>query len=163
MDGLERAPSLRIVTISFHSFNKSMLHTLAENRSMNEIRLILPPPRMWNFSVDCSVHNLDLDTKVKDLVVLQSSTVDPTNCSQNILSPSNPLFAPMADVDDNVHDAIWDRILRFALEVDAYKDGSKCFDGWLLQQLTRTHTSVSQVFKLFQVIQIHYHPFHIRA
>jgi hypothetical protein len=116
---------------------------------------------MWNLNVDYSMHNLDLDTKVKDLVVLQSSTVDPTNCSQNILSPSNPLFAPMANVDDNVHDAIWDRILCFALKVDAYKDGSKCFDGWLLQQLTCTPTSVSQVSKLFQVIQIHYHPFHI--
>jgi hypothetical protein len=155
MDGLKRAPSLRIVSIPFYYFDNSLFRPLAENQSMKEIRLMLPPLNRENMNFDYSVHNMNLDPKVQDLVVPQPSTVVPTNCSPNISSPSDPLFKPMADVDDNVHDTIWDRILRFTLEADAYEHGSECFAGWLLLQLTRTRTSVPQVSKLFQVIPFH--------
>jgi hypothetical protein len=135
-----------------------MLHTLAKNPSLKEIRLILPPPRIGQ--TDYKMHYQDLEPRVKDLVVFLSefSSVGSPN-----IAPSDPLFVPMAHVDNNVRDAIWDRILHFALEVDACRDGTKSFNNQLMAQLTDTRTSVPQVSKLFKVIQIHYHHFHIRA
>jgi hypothetical protein len=63
----------------------------------------------------------------------------------------------MAHVDDNMRDMIWDHILRLALDVDLYKDGTAYVNGQLLEQLTSTRTSVPQVSKDFKVICTHLH------
>jgi hypothetical protein len=105
MDGLKWAPSLRIVTVPWDLSSESMLRTIGENLSLEEIRLILPPPR--NSGVDYTTYYKHLDPRVRALIVFQPdpSSAIPTDRSQthllansppNISPSSDPLFVPMA-------------------------------------------------------------------
>lgn len=143
-----------------------MLRTLAENPSLKEISLILPPPSP-GMSLDHTMRYQYMDPRPRDLIVFkpQSSFVDPANhstnlfaksppnvSSPNVSSPSNPLFVPMAHVDDNVRDTIWDCILRFALGVDVYKNGTERMNREQIYQLICTRDSIPRVSMDFKVI-----------
>jgi hypothetical protein len=163
MDGLKRAPHLRIITIPCKLSGDSMLRTLAENRRLKEIRLIQVPSPSRDWPMDYRAQYGQLEPRVRDLIVFEpeSLSFDPTDRSTNLLSigfpntsPSNPRFVPMEQVDDNVRDTIWDCILRFALEVDIYKGGGGHMHPRLLDQLAHTRASVPRVCKDFQVIHI---------
>jgi hypothetical protein len=171
MDGLKSAPSLRIVTVPFNISGESMLQSLAVNPSLEETHLILPTRYNWGmYYPTCFRH---LDPRPRDLIVFQpaSLSVHPTDHSTNLLAtgpltislPSNSLFVPMAHVNDTVRDMIWDCILRFALEVDVYKDGAECMDYYLLARITCTRHSIPRVSRNFKVIPISYHPSHVKT
>jgi hypothetical protein len=121
MDGLKRAPRLRIITIPCKLSGESMLRTLAENRRLKEIRLIQLPSPSRDWPMDYRAQYGQLEPRLRDLIVFQpeSLSLDPTDHSTNSLaigspniSPSDPRFVPMENVDDNVHDTIWDCIFR---------------------------------------------------
>jgi hypothetical protein len=92
------------------------------------------------------------------LNMLNSSPLVP-----KLVLPSNPGFVPMAGVSNDIVDAIWDRILRFAFEVDTYCHG--VIDDQrvrMLSRLKQTRVSIAQVcrtFRVFQFIYIFYLPF----
>jgi hypothetical protein len=166
IDGLKKAPSLRIVTIPCSIRIDPILRTLGKNPSLKEIRLILPP--YPNRNMKALYANLQVDAPFKDLIVFLSESSDDhspdllPNSPPNISPPSDPLFVPMAHVD-SMRDMIWDQILCFALEVDLYKDGTAFVNSQLLEQVARTRTSVPQVSKDFRVIRTHLHSLCIQS
>jgi hypothetical protein len=146
-DGLRDAPSLRSVT--FPGSNAiPVLHRITKNPSLQQIRLIqLSSPHPNQGTIDFRTLYSHVDQPLRDLIVFHPET---SNGPPNISLPSNPLFVPMAHVDQNIRDTIWGYILYFSLQVDVYKDGT-CLSPQMLEQLTRTRTSVPQVSKEFQV------------
>ena len=123
-----------------------MLRGIAHNPFLQEIHLLqVPAPNEG--SMDCRTFYSNVGQPLRDLIVFHPEI------SNSISLPSNPLFVPMAHVNPNIRDTIWAHILGFSLEVDIYKDGSTRFSPQMLQQLTRTHTSISQVSKDFRVSQ----------
>lgn len=53
---------------------------------------------------------------------------------------SDPIYSPLKNVHEDVRDAIWDRILRFAFNIELHNG----YQG-SLEELNVTRTSVSQV------------------
>ena len=147
MDGLRDAPSLRSVAVPGSTI-MPVLRRISNNPSLREIRLIrLLSTHHNQGTMDYRTLYSHADQPLRDLIVFHPETSDGP---PNISLPSNPLFVPMADVDQNIRDTIWGYILYFSLQVDVYKDGTS-LSPQILRQLTRTRTSVPQVSKEFQV------------
>ena len=62
---------------------------------------------------------------------------------------------PMVDAPEDTSDTIWDRIIRFAFEVETLKDGFGPKRS-ALRRIMDTRTAVSRVSKTFRVIPICY-------
>jgi hypothetical protein len=149
------ASSLRIVTLPFDPSESIPIETFAVNPSLKEIRLILPA-----FAVDdsdYSAHFIHLEPRLRGLLVFQPARALSVR-SRSLAdipytytsSPSNPLFVPMAHIEADVRDKIWDRILRLALDVDisgAFVDGI-CLP--LLRRLAHTRKSLPLGVQIFR-------------
>lgn len=164
---LIKIPNLRTITSPFFFHRRAFLK-LVESPSLNAIRLVtshaVTDKRRANFIES-------LSAKVNELIVFDVTPVSvilTLVCKLyrligsnslpviDVALPSNEVFVPLAHVSNEVHDAVWGHVLRFALEVDIYRDGyiDERFVKQALEQLFRTRASVPQVSRAFKVISI---------
>lgn len=142
---LIKIPNLRTITSPFFFHRRAFLK-LVESPSLNAIRLVtshaVTDKRRANFIES-------LSAKVNELIVFDVTPVLPVI---DVALPSNEVFVPLAHVSNEVHDAVWGHVLRFALEVDIYRDGyiDERFVKQALEQLFRTRASVPQVSRAFK-------------
>jgi len=68
----------------------------------------------------------------------------------------------MVGASEDTRDAIWDRIIRFAFEVETFKDGFGPRQS-ALKPMIYTRTAVSRVSRTFRVMPVCYHMYDIWA
>ena len=69
----------------------------------------------------------------------------------------------MVDAPEDTRDAIWDRIIGFAFEVETLKGGFGPRPRSALRPLIYTRTAVSRVSRTFRVMPVCYHMYDIWA
>lgn len=68
----------------------------------------------------------------------------------HISLPSNPLYVPLENVANGLHDFIWDRVLQFAIDVDP-RPHTFPKDDVVFQGLNSSYEHISMVSKTFRV------------
>lgn len=68
-----------------------------------------------------------------------------------LVLPADSLYIPLENVPKSLHDAIWGRILQFALDVDQYPYKFDTPDELSFQRLHSTYKHIPMVSKTFRV------------